>query len=94
MLRKTLTCAVLALSVQCAAVSVASATATFVINNLDGPGEGFNDLTAVAPVAGNPGATLGAQRLNAFQAAADAWGQILDSPVTIVVDANMDPLPC
>jgi hypothetical protein len=94
MIRKSLTCAVLALSAHCAAASVASAAATFVVNNLDGPGEGFNDPTAVAPVPGNPGATRGAQRLNAFQAAADAWGQILGSPVPITIDASMDPLTC
>jgi hypothetical protein len=94
MIRRSLACAALALSVQGAAVSGASATVTFVINNLDGPGEGFNDPTPVAPVPGNPGTTLGEQRLNAFQAAADAWGQILNSAVTIAVDAQMSPLPC
>ncbi|MFH1754901.1 MAG: hypothetical protein ABIA59_04285 [Candidatus Latescibacterota bacterium] len=37
---------------------------SIVINNNDGPGEGFNDPTAVSPVGGNPGTTLGAQRLS------------------------------
>lgn len=68
--------------------------ATITIVNNDGPGEGFNDPTAVAPLPGNPGATLGQQRLNAFQAAADTWGQILDSDVEILIQATFDPLTC
>jgi hypothetical protein len=75
-------------------VAKAARSATFVINNLDGPGEGFNDATPVATVGGNGGTTLGAQRLNAFQAAANIWGISLDSSITIHIDASMDPLPC
>jgi hypothetical protein len=70
------------------------AAATIVIQVSDAAGEGFNDPTAVAPVTGNPGVTLGAQRLNAFLAAAGFWGLFIDSAVTIVVDAAMDPLAC
>ncbi len=69
-------------------------TATVTIINRDGPGEGFNDLTAVEPVGGNPGTTLGEQRLIAFQRAADLWGDILDSDVEIRVSATFDPLEC
>ena len=58
------------------------------IVNLDAAGEGFNDPTAVAPVFGNPGTTRGAQRLNAFRAAAEYWGGILKSRVPIRVDAH------
>jgi hypothetical protein len=68
--------------------------ATIVIINNDGPGEGFNDPTPVAPVGGNPGTTLGQQRLNAFQYAADLWGQSLFSNITIEVEAQMDPMFC
>ena len=69
--------------------------ATFVINNLDtGTGLGFDDPTVVTPVTGNPGTTLGAQRLLAFQAAADDWGAILKSDITIEIDATMTALPC
>ncbi len=68
--------------------------ATITVVNMDGAGEGFNDPTPVAPVGGNPGTTLGAQRLNAFQAAANVWGGLLLSGVTIFVDASMDPLTC
>lgn len=72
----------------------ARASATFTIVNLDGVGEGFNDPTSVAPVGGNSGTTVGEQRLNAFQYAADIWGNLLNSPVVIRVDAKFDPLSC
>jgi hypothetical protein len=68
--------------------------ASFVIHNIDGPGEGFNDLTPTAPVGGNTGATLGEQRLNAFQRAADIWGGVLESEVPIRIKAAFDPLSC
>jgi hypothetical protein len=68
--------------------------ATFTVINNDGPGEGFNDATAVAPVGGNTGTTLGAQRLIAFQRAADIWGALLSSAVTIRVNATFDPMTC
>src|SRR5262249_53965785 len=48
----------------------------------------------VAPVGGNPGTTRGAQRLNVFQHAADIWGTLLVSPVSLRVGATFDPLPC
>ncbi|MDP2602931.1 MAG: hypothetical protein Q8S00_10105 [Deltaproteobacteria bacterium] len=72
----------------------ARASATFTIVNLDGPGEGFNDPTAAAPVGGNRGTTIGQQRLNAFQHAADIWGNLVNSPVVIRVEAKFDPLSC
>jgi len=75
-----------------AASRSAHAAATIVVVNNDGPGEGFNDPTPAAPVGGNTGATLGAQRLIAFQQAANLWGATLDSPVTIIVRAAFDPL--
>ena len=68
------------------------ADANILIVNVDGPGEGFNDPTPVAPVGGNPGTTRGQQRLNVFQYAADVWGASLDSNVDIVVRASFDPL--
>jgi hypothetical protein len=75
------------------AFSIAEAATVVVINN-DGPGEGFNDPSPRAPVGGNPGTTLGAQRLNAFQWAADVWGARLDSAVTIRINATFDALAC
>lgn len=67
---------------------------SFRIVNLDGEGEGFNDPTPAEPVGGNPGTTIGEQRLIAFQYAADLWGAILDSRVEVVVNAQFDPLEC
>jgi len=77
-----------------ALVSTSSFAATVVIQNVDGAGEGFNDLTVVAPVGGNPGTTLGAQRLNAFTYAANLWAASLQSSVVITVQAKMDPQTC
>lgn len=72
----------------------AFAAATIVINNLNGPGVGFNDPTVVAPVGGNTGTTLGQQRLNCFQQAASIWGATLTSNVTIVINAQFSALTC
>jgi hypothetical protein len=72
-------------------------TATMTVINLDAPGEGFNDPSPADPAStagGNSGATLGEQRLIAFQRAANIWGSILSSPVEIRIDANFDPLSC
>jgi hypothetical protein len=74
--------------------SVTWAAANITIVNGDAAGVGFNDPTRVTPVGGNTGTTLGAQRLNAFQAAANKWGATLDSSVPIRVLATWDPLPC
>lgn len=64
------------------------------IVNLDGAGEGFNDATAVAPVGGNTGVTLGQQRLNVFQTAANIWGAILQNADTVYVNSQFDALTC
>jgi hypothetical protein len=72
----------------------AAAQATIVINNTDGAGEGFNDPTPATPVGGNPGTTVGQQRLNAFQYAANILANTIESPVVIQVDAKMDPQTC
>ena len=76
------------------AAAPARAAATIVIVNQNGPGEGFNDATPVAPVGGNPGTTLGQQRLNAFQRAAEVWGATLTSTVPIRIGASFVPLAC
>src|SRR5262244_13264 len=68
--------------------------ATIVIQNGNAAGVGFNDPTPVAPVGGNPGTTLGQQRLNAFQAAANIWGATLNSVPTIVILSTFEPLTC
>jgi hypothetical protein len=70
------------------------AATTITINNTNTAGVGFNDTTAAAPVGGNTGTTLGAQRLIVFQQAADQWAVLLNSNVPIVVDASMTSLTC
>lgn len=91
-LRMGLAAALAALSL--AGATVASSAATITIVNADGAGEGFNDPTPVAPVGGNTGTTIGQQRLIAFQFAADVWGAVLSSDVTIKITAAFDPLTC
>jgi hypothetical protein len=76
------------------ALAAAARAATITIVNTDSPGEGFNDPTSVVPVGGNPGTTVGAQRLYVFQYAASIWASILPSSVQIFVDASFDPLTC
>jgi hypothetical protein len=75
-------------------VQYAHGAATISIINGDPAGVGFNDPTLVAPVGGNTGTTLGAQRLIAFQAAANKWGATLTSTVTITVYATFEALTC
>jgi len=65
--------------------------AIITVINLDGAGEGFNDPSApdsASTTGGNNGATLGAQRLIAFQRAANIWGNRLSSPVEIRISAS------
>ena len=85
-------CAVAAATLGLPALS--HAAATIVIQNGNAAGVGFNDPTPVAPVGGNPGTTLGQQRLIAFQAAANIWGATLNSVPTIVILSTFEPLTC
>ena len=75
------------------AAGTAGAAIITIVNN-DGVNEGFNDPTARAPVGGNPGTTLGAQRLFVFQHAANLWASRLPSNVVIEVRAQFNPLTC
>jgi hypothetical protein len=68
--------------------------ATIAIQNGDAPNVGFNDPTPASPVGGNSGTTVGQQRLNAFQFAADIWGATLSSGPTITIRATWAPLTC
>lgn len=77
------------------AIAVAPASAAnLVLVNLDPPGSGLNDPTPAAPVGGNPGTTLGEQRVNVYNLAMQIWGAILDSNQTIFVGAQFTPLFC
>ncbi|WP_342118410.1 PA domain-containing protein [Pseudoduganella sp. OTU4001] len=90
---KTFTRTLLASAVALACFS-AQAASTIIITSRDAPGVGFNDPTPVAPVGGNPGTTLGAQRWFVYQHVAKIWEQALDSPVPITVSAGWEPLSC
>ena len=51
------------------------------------PGLGLNDATSTTPVGGNSGTTLGQQRLNVFQKAADTLEAYLQIDFEVTVDA-------
>jgi len=73
----------------------ASAQATIQIFNFDDPAVGFNDPAPAVPAGGNPGTTVGEQRIHAFLYAAGIWGQTLTSPITIRIAAFFeDALAC
>ena len=72
----------------------AQAAATIIINNINAAGVGFNDATSAAPVGGNPGSTLGEQRLFAFTYAANLWGATLTSNQPIIINAQFSALTC
>src|SRR6266850_404462 len=76
------------------ASSAVFGSATIVIQNTDSAGVGFNDTTSVPPIGGNAGTTLGQQRLNAFQFAANVWGGTLSNGPTITIRASWSNLPC
>lgn len=78
----------------CALSCISASAATIVVTSRDAPGVGFNDPTPVEPVGGNPGTTLGQQRLNVYRHVADIWEANLDSPVTITVSAAWEALTC
>ena len=89
MKRATLAAALLA-----ASPSLLWAGAVITVINSDPAGTGLNDATPAAPVGGNTGTTLGQQRLNAAQRAADIWAGILDSPVAIRIQVRFTALTC
>lgn len=84
----------LAASALLLAPAAAFARAKIVINNQNAAGEGFNDPTPATPIGGNPGTTVGQQRLIAFQFAASIWGATITSSQTIVIDAKFSALEC
>lgn len=76
------------------AVATPAFAATIIVNNVDAPNVGFNDPTPAAPVGGNGGTTVGAQRLIAYQKALELWGKTLASNATIVVQGSFARLSC
>jgi len=65
------------------------------INIVDSdPALGFGDPTPATPVGGNPGTTVGEQRLEAYKRAAEIWDETLDIDVQVVLQAIFTPLSC
>ncbi len=85
-----------AIPIAAALLAVGEATANFRIVVLDDPEVGLNDPAPREPVAGNEGTTLGEQRLEVLQAAADRWAEVLDldSAIEIRVGAEFTELDC
>lgn len=77
-----------------AATSAFAGTGRVVIVNIDQANVGFNDKTPATPVGGNPGTTLGEQRLFVFETAASRWTAVLDTNVNIRARATFAPLAC
>lgn len=69
------------------ATSAFAGSGRIVILNMDPPQAGLNDPTPVEPVGGNPGRTLGEQRMIVYQAAAARWSAALDTDVDILAEA-------
>ncbi len=79
----------------CLASVLAAAPAravTITVYNADGAGEGFNAGSARAPVGGNPGTTLGAQRRFVFEYAADVWAARLEGDLPILFTGKFNPM--
>jgi len=74
--------------------ALAADAATILVYSRDPAGYGFNDPTPVAPVGGNPGTTLGAQRANVYLHVAKIWGAVLQSKLPITVSAGWEKLTC
>jgi hypothetical protein len=93
-LRVKLSIFLLLLAVSLVASSSAYGQATVTIQPNDLSNVGFNDPTPVAPVGGNNGTTLGQQRFNAVQHAANLWGATLNSGTPITIRANWQAMSC
>ena len=72
---------------------IASQGAVTIVNN-DSASEGFNDATPVSAVGGNSGTTLGQQRLNVFNKAAEILNTVFDIQQPVQVNAQFNPLTC
>ena len=81
-----------ALAVLFGVAGSASAQGHIIIFNNNAPGVGFNDPTPAAPVGGNPGTTLGQQRINVFLHAAAIWEAKLHPKNDILVLADFRAL--
>ncbi|MFT6540525.1 MAG: VCBS repeat-containing protein [Thalassolituus sp.] len=77
-----------------AILSVASAKADIIIVNGDSYNEGLNDRTVVTSVGGNPGTTVGEQRLKVFEKAAEILNNSLKISAPVRVQVAFNSLYC
>ena len=75
-------------------LSTVSAQAEITILNSDNPNEGLNDTRAATPVGGNSGSTIGEQRLNVFERAAEILNASLDVTAPVKVQAAFNSMSC
>src|SRR5262249_38589791 len=74
--------------------TVALAGAEIHIRDANDSGQGLNDRTPADPVGGNPGTTVGEQRLIAAQYAAALWSATLGNRVPITIRTEFVDLDC
>ncbi len=91
-MKQTVSALAVALTLACS--THVFAQSRFELINQDPAGAGLNDPTPVDPIGGNPGRTLGEQRLIAQRYAMDLWGALLSSSQPIRVQASFSPLEC
>lgn len=78
----------------CLVAPLAHGQTKMVLINMNEPQVGLNDPAPVPRSGGNPGATLGQQRLIVYQYALDIWAALLRTPVPIRVEAEFGPMIC
>lgn len=71
---------------------LAAAQGSILVDFFAAPGTGFADNTPAAPVGGNPGITIGQQRIYVFLQAAAIWTQALKPANDIYMAAQFTPL--
>lgn len=71
---------------------LAAAQGSILVDFFAAPGSGFADNTPAAPVGGNPGITIGQQRIYVFLQAAAIWTQALKPANDIYMAAQFTPL--
>jgi hypothetical protein len=76
------------------ALAASASAANIVVLSDDPAGTGLFDPTPAAPVGGNPGTTIGAQRAFVYLFSAARWGATVESDVDIFVLASFRPLAC
>ena len=91
-MRAILHAAIAAVALTLGVAGPALAAGKVIVVNGNLPGVGFNDPTPALPIGGNPGLTLGEQRMNVFLFAANIWTQVLNPKVDIYVWARFVPL--